>query len=194
MTLVAEAVSTPDPPDAPIVYRPLSALDGPMFRDLFDSLSPMSRYMRYHGVKPVLSEREVRYFTDIDHHDHEAFVAVAGARAVGVARFVRRAGDARAADVAVEVVDGRQRRGVGSTLLALIGLRARDEGIDRLYGSVLQANGPMFATINRIGVRAETTSREGPTIELCVSLGAATSPRSTRNARSERDAAPLRPA
>lgn len=177
-----------------IAYRPLTRLDASMFRGLFEALSPTSRYMRYHGVKPQLSEREVRYFTDVDHHDHEAIVAVAGADAVGVARFVRRVDDPRAADVAVEVVDRTQRRGIGSALLRLIGRRALDEGIDRLYGSVLQSNGAMLTTINHMGVRAETTARDGPVLELAVSLGGATARRSIRAARSERDAALPRPA
>jgi GNAT superfamily N-acetyltransferase len=155
---------------AVVAYRPIDSHDRSAFLDLFDGLSAHSRYMRYHGVKPVLSQRELRYFVDVDHHDHEAIVAVAGTEAVGVARFVRRTDDQGSADVAVEVVDRWQRRGIGSRLLGLVAARARDEGIERLQASVLQANVAMLATIQSLRAPCRTTSRDGPVLELEVEL------------------------
>jgi GNAT superfamily N-acetyltransferase len=171
MTVVADREAEGHRAGPAIVYRPLTADDGSAFLGVFNGLSTQSRYMRYHGVKPTLSGREVRYFTDVDHHDHEAIIAVAGTEAVGVARYVRRADDPRSADVAVEVVDRWQRRGVGSVLLRLVARRARDEGVDRFHGSVLQSNVAMLAAIKSLRAPCETTSRAGPVLEIAVKLG-----------------------
>jgi hypothetical protein len=49
------------------------------------------RRMRFLGPKDELSAAELRYFTDVDHHDHEALGAMDHARGggVGIARYVR---------------------------------------------------------------------------------------------------------
>jgi hypothetical protein len=47
--------------------------------------------MRFLGVKKTLSPAELRYLTDVDHHNHEALAALdrAGRHGVGIARYVR---------------------------------------------------------------------------------------------------------
>ena len=42
----------------------------------FHRLSPESRQSRFLTGKPSLTPAEVHYFTEVDHHDHEALVAV----------------------------------------------------------------------------------------------------------------------
>src|SRR5664279_2996756 len=57
----------------------------------FARLSPESRYRRFLAAMPELSEEMVRYLTEIDHHDHEAIVALdeRTGEGIGVARYVR---------------------------------------------------------------------------------------------------------
>ncbi len=153
-----------------LAYQLLAAGDTSTVRDVFDGLGPESRYLRYHGVKPQLSEQEVRYFSEVDHHDHEAVVAVAGTEPVGIAFYVRRHDDVRAADVAVEVVDEWHRQGIGSRLLRTLARRAREEHVDRLYGTILQSNVAMMETLRRFRGPSETTSRAGPVVEIAVDL------------------------
>jgi GNAT superfamily N-acetyltransferase len=169
MTVVAEIPTAPRN-GAPVRFRTLTPGDRSRFTEVFDGLGPQSRYMRYHGVKPVLSEREIRYFTDVDHHDHEALLAVVGDETVGVVRFVRRDDDPRSADVALEVVDRWQRQGLGSALLGRIARRARHEGVDRFFASVLQSNESMLATIRSLRAPWVTTSRSGPVVEIEVTI------------------------
>jgi hypothetical protein len=59
-----------------------------MLVDGFQRLSSESRRSRFLGLKTELSATEVRYFTDVDHHDHEALVAISlvDGRGVGIAR------------------------------------------------------------------------------------------------------------
>ena len=58
---------------------------------LFARLTPESRYRRFLSPKPELTPRELTYFTDIDHVNHEAIAAVdqRDDSIVGVARYVR---------------------------------------------------------------------------------------------------------
>ena len=42
----------------------------------FERLSPESRYRRFLVALPELSAEKVRYLTEIDHHDHEAIIAL----------------------------------------------------------------------------------------------------------------------
>ena len=102
-----------------VLLRQIGVADGPLLLDGFGRLSAESRQARFLIRKDELTDAEVRYFTDVDHHDHEAIVALSAGdgRGVGVARFVRAVDDDQAAEVAVTVVDDWQRRGLGVVLL-----------------------------------------------------------------------------
>ena len=81
---------------AEVLIRPVRGADAPALADGFTRLSARSRYLRFLSGKRELSAEELRYFTDVDHHDHEALAAVdpAAGRGLGVARYIRSAGDA----------------------------------------------------------------------------------------------------
>jgi GNAT superfamily N-acetyltransferase len=98
--------------------------------------------MRFLTRKTRLSAAELRYFTDVDHHDHEALVALnpADGRGVGIARYIRHADDPHAAEIAVTIVDDWQRRGLGTELLARLSGRARSAGIHRFTALVAEDN------------------------------------------------------
>ena len=53
-----------------------------------------------------LSSAELRYFTDVDHHDHEALGVLnhSGGRGVGVARYIRDADDSQGRALGTELV------------------------------------------------------------------------------------------
>jgi hypothetical protein len=74
-----------------VIVRPV----GPDDRDAIDAgyrrLSEDSRYSRFFTVQEELTDSQLHYLTEIDHHDHEALIArdeVSG-EGVGIARFVR---------------------------------------------------------------------------------------------------------
>jgi hypothetical protein len=57
----------------------------------FERLSERSRYRRFLSATPELSAKQLAHFTEVDHHDHEALVAIepASRYGLGVARYVR---------------------------------------------------------------------------------------------------------
>src|SRR5262245_10704838 len=73
-----------------VLIRPVRATDAPLLADGFARLSTASRQMRFLGVKKGLSAAELRYLTDVDHHDHEALGALdrVGGHGVGIARYI----------------------------------------------------------------------------------------------------------
>jgi nucleotide-binding universal stress UspA family protein/RimJ/RimL family protein N-acetyltransferase len=153
---------------AAIEIRPVSPADRKTLLQGFERLSPESRYRRFFGPQPELSERDLDYLTDVDHHNHEALVATDPdtGDAVGVARFVRTAGSV--AEPAVVVIDDWQGRGVGSELVQALSDRAREEGVSRFEAPVLAANTNAIRLLEGLG--QTTAQRAGREVELTIEL------------------------
>lgn len=113
-----------------IHVRSIEPGDHERLRRAFERLSPESRYRRFLGAIAQLSESRLRYFTEVDHFDHEALVAIDPdhGELVGVARYMRLDNKAAAAEVAMAVADDWHARGVATLLLRRLVERARRPG------------------------------------------------------------------
>ena len=155
-----------------VLIRPISADDRELLRSGFEELSEHSRYMRFQAPMASLSDKQLAYLTDVDHHDHEALVALASAPGepdiVGVARFIR-VNDG-VAECAIAVADDWQGRGVGTELLDRLVERARDEQIDRFTALVLAENAEAMRLLERLGDTVQR--RVGSQVELEIELPA----------------------
>ena len=131
---------------------PVRPLDASAERDFVGALSLTSRYRRFHFGLRELSPEASREMTEIDHHDHVAFVArpLDGAAIVADARYVRRA-DSADAEFAIAVADAWQGAGLGRALLVHLIGHARAHGVGRLFGDVLWGNAPMLALVRSLG-------------------------------------------
>ena len=69
-----------------VMIRPVRPVDAQLLADGFARLSARSRRLRFLTPKTELSPAKLRYFTDLDHHDHEALGALdhADGRGVGI--------------------------------------------------------------------------------------------------------------
>ena len=153
-----------------VLIRQIQPADAPLLADGFARLSGKSRQMRFLARKDRLSAAELRYFTDLDHHDHEALGALdqADGRGVGVARYVRDAEDPDAAEIAVTIVDDWQGRGLGTELLARLSGRARAEGICRFTALVADDNVAMAGLLRNMS--ASLVGRSPGTVEYEITL------------------------
>jgi GNAT superfamily N-acetyltransferase len=153
-----------------VLVRPICTTDTLLLAEGFARLSERSRRMRFLGKKDELSAAELRYYADVDHHDHEALVALdpASGRGVGVARYVRDADDPQAAEIALTVADDWQGRGLGTALLGRLSDRGRQEGIARFTGVVSYDNVPMGMLMRSVG--AVETDRSFGTVEYEIVL------------------------
>lgn len=154
-----------------VELRPIEPEDKDALARGFDRLSERSRYRRFLSPRGPLTEAELRYLTEVDHHDHEALVAVdpQTGEGVGVARFVRSAEDRTVAELAVAVVDDCQGRGIGSLLAAELSRRAREEGITCFTALALAENDAMLGILQELGEVRTGPVRLG-TVELAVDL------------------------
>ncbi|MEJ2077764.1 MAG: GNAT family N-acetyltransferase [Acidobacteriota bacterium] len=129
-----------------VLIRCLRAEDREKILEGFDHLSSTSRYLRFLTPKPLLSDEELRFFTEIDGLNHFGIVAVETARdgsegpGVAVARFLRLADDPASAEPAITVVDEMQGQGVGKALFERLVAAARERGIRRFRCYILAEN------------------------------------------------------
>ncbi len=153
-----------------VTVRPIDPEDAPALRAGFARLSPDSRYRRFLAVTARLSASQVRYLTDVDHHDHEALIALSGdGDGIGVARFVRSRDDPHAAELAVTVIDDWQGRGVGTALVVRLADRARAEGVTRFTAIMLATNREMLELLESLGP-VHVLERSVGTVEVELTL------------------------
>ena len=67
-----------------VLIRQVKGADAPLLADGFTRLSERSRWLRFLGRKRTLTEADLRFFTDVDHRDHEALGALDHVRGGGV--------------------------------------------------------------------------------------------------------------
>lgn len=151
-----------------VEIRPIEPEDRDRLRSGFERFSDRTRYLRFQVPMPRLSDEHLSYLTDVDHHDHEALVAVEpdSGDVIGDARFVR-VGEG-VAECAIVVADDWQGRGLGSALLDRLVERAREEGVQRFTALVLAQNAEAIRLLERLGDVVQRTT--GPQIELDIEL------------------------
>jgi len=129
-----------------VALRPLRHGERKPVLDVFAGLSERSRRLRFLGSKPRLLERDVEWFVDVGCCGREAVLAIdeETGSTVGLARFVRDS-DAPEAEIAFEVVDDWQGRGVGRQLVEELRELALLQGILRFRALIAHGNTPAFA-------------------------------------------------
>ncbi|MGC7151965.1 GNAT family N-acetyltransferase [Paenarthrobacter sp. AT5] len=123
--------------------RPIRPEDADALQAFHAGQSQASIYMRFFSFKPKLSGKEVRRFTEVDHVNRVAFVITIGGEIMGVGRYDR-LDDPAEAEVAFNISDKHQGRGIGSILLEHLAVAARENGIRRFTAEVLPENRKML--------------------------------------------------
>jgi len=142
-----------------ILIRPIRPDDKEKLVEGLERLSPESRYRRF--LRPVkqLSERELRYLTEIDYTSHYAVGALAvdhpDQPGLGIARYVRDPVDPHVAEAAVAVIDDMHGRGIGSLLLDHLIDAARRNGIDVFRSWALAENRTVIEGLQALGADLE---------------------------------------
>jgi RimJ/RimL family protein N-acetyltransferase len=141
-----------------VAVRPLECRDRPLLAAAIRQLSDHSRYLRFASTKPRMTERELDHLLDVDHHAHEALLAIdpLTTQGVGVVRYVQVPAEPGVVELAATVADDWQGIGLGSALLARLMQRARDEGHSAFRASVLAVNGRSIAMLRRAGFRGRS--------------------------------------
>lgn len=151
--------------------RPISPADKDALATAFERLSPESRYRRFMAPIKHLRTKDLRYLTEIDHHDHEALLAIGPDDAiVGVARCIRLPSRPTSAEAAVTVADAWQGRGVGTELLRRLARRAREEGVGSFTGTCFAENHDVQLLFEELGPHMKSRSDGPGVVEFEVDL------------------------
>ena len=133
--------------------RPIVPEDEPLLIDAVAAMSERSVYFRFFSPLKRLPDALAHRLAVVDYNDRFALVATthkSSERIVGVARYDRVVGT-DVAETAVSVVDEFQRRGLGSSLLAILAKVARDHGIRTFTLIVLPENQQMLGMLRKMG-------------------------------------------
>ena len=133
--------------------RPITPEDADALVALHERLSQQTRYFRFFGPYPHLSQRDIERFTVVDHDRRVAIVATLGADLIGVARYETTAPGT--AEVAFVIEDAHQGRGLGPLLLEHLAAAARERGISRFEADVLPSNRRMLRVFIDAGYSAQ---------------------------------------
>jgi RimJ/RimL family protein N-acetyltransferase len=153
-----------------MTIRPLDRGDRAALAFVFSRLSAQSRYQRFLFPRREPSEAELKQLVAVDHWHAESVIAFEDVprRPLGTARYVR-LDEFDVADIAVEVVDEWQRRGVGGALMRELRTRALRAGIRQFRATMLSDNRGARALARELG-RAEVVGLDQGTLELLIDL------------------------
>jgi RimJ/RimL family protein N-acetyltransferase len=157
-----------------VLVRPIRPSDKPRLVEGLRRLSAESVHSRFLSPKPRFAASELVYLTEVDGHNHVAFVALLAddpSRLVAVGRYIRLADDPDAAEVAITVGDAWQRMGLGRRLGALLAESAQRNGVKRFTATMLADNVAAHRLLAAMTERLDT-EHHGAVDELSVPLAA----------------------
>src|SRR5262249_43278156 len=134
------------------LIRPIGPRDRERLNDGFMSASARSPFLRFLTPMPQLSSSQLDYLTAVDHVRHEAFIALdlETGQSFGTARYIRRDDHPETAEFAVGVGDRWMRIGLGTALLRALILRACEEGVIRLTGTISSENTAIRRLLDKV--------------------------------------------
>lgn len=167
----------------PVLVRQIRPSDRERLSEGLRRLSPGSRYLRFHAEINELTDEQLDYLTRVDHHDHEALVALDADKpdvpGIGVARYIRDADQPEVAEAAVTVADEYHGQGAGTLLLGALAARARTCGVRVFRNYVLGHNQAMLDVFDHLGATRQPEAPGLWRVDLEVPRGEAELPSSS---------------
>ena len=139
--------------------RPITPADAPAVHRFHAGQSEESIYMRFFAPLRQLSERDVTRFTTVDYHDRVALVATVRGEIIGIGRYDRIT--PTSAEVAFNISDSFQGKGIGSVLLEHLAVIAWDSGIEEFTAEVLPQNRKMMSVFGDAGYEVSRRFEDG---------------------------------
>jgi len=155
-----------------VFIRPIKPEDAPLLTDLFENLSPESRYHRFFSPMKSLSRDMLIRLTQIDYDRQIALVALGREHSedkmLAVARVVM-GPDRHKAEFSIAVGDPWQGKGIGKKLLERCLDAGRDYGVETIQGYVLAKNRQMLEVGRELGFRV-SRNEDAKAFHLSINL------------------------
>lgn len=139
--------------------RPITPGDVEAVHRFHAGQSDESIYMRFFAPLRKLSDRDVTRFTNVDYHDRVALVATVRGEIIGIGRYDRIT--PTSAEVAFNISDSYQGRGIGSVLLEHLAVIAWESGIEEFTAEVLPQNRKMISVFGEAGYEVSRRFEDG---------------------------------
>lgn len=125
--------------------RPIRPTDVKALQEFHSKQSAESIYLRFFAPMKALSDKDATRFATVDYTERVALVMEASGELIGIARYDRIGGpDGTSAEVAFNVSDHYQGRGIGSVMLEHLAAIGRDAGVEEFIADVLPQNRKMM--------------------------------------------------
>ena len=153
----------------PSLIRAIRPDDKQRLLDGFHRLRGRSIYFRFFSAKKRLTEKELKFYTEVDFEHHVAIVSTincdAKERIISVGRYIEISDNdmERVAEVAFAVDDEHQNLGVGTILFEYLVSIAQNNGITSLEADVLLENRNMLNIFKHSGFKLNKATRSGVT-------------------------------
>ncbi len=139
--------------------RPIRPSDEEGLRTFHARQSDESIYLRFFAPLRRLSDKDVHRFSHVDYEDRVALVITVRDDIIGIGRYDRI--DPGSAEVAFNVSDHYQGRGIGSVLLEHLAAIAQEFGITRFTAEVLPQNRKMLTVFSEAGYEVSRKIEDG---------------------------------
>lgn len=139
--------------------RPIRPSDVAGLHAFHAKQSEESIYLRFFAPLRRLSDRDVHRFTHVDYYDRVALVLTVRDEIFGIGRYDRT--EPASAEVAFNVSDQYQGRGIGSVLLEHLAAIAQEFGITRFTAEVLPQNRKMLTVFSEAGYAVSRKVEDG---------------------------------
>jgi acyl-CoA synthetase (NDP forming)/RimJ/RimL family protein N-acetyltransferase len=139
--------------------RPITPADAEAVHRFHAGQSEESIYMRFFAPLRRLSDRDVERFTNVDYTDRVALVATVRGQIIGIGRYDRIT--PTSAEVAFNIADSYQGKGIGSVLLEHLAVIAWESGVEEFTAEVLPQNAKMISVFSEAGYEVTRRFEDG---------------------------------
>ncbi|HEV7148467.1 MAG TPA: GNAT family N-acetyltransferase [Pedococcus sp.] len=139
--------------------RPITPADAEAVHRFHSGQSEESIYLRFFAPLRRLSERDVTRFTNVDYRDRVALVATVRGEIIGIGRYDRIT--PTSAEVAFNISDAYQGKGIGSVLLEHLAVIAWEAGVTEFTAEVLPQNRKMLSVFSDAGYEVTRHFEDG---------------------------------
>lgn len=132
--------------------RPISPDDASELNDFHERCSERTHRLRFFSSQAHLPPAMLSLFTNVDHNEREALVAMLDTQIIAVGRYdlvTEDTTDERSAEVAFVVADEFQGNGIASDLLGRLADLAQSRSISRFVAETLAENMAMLSVFRK---------------------------------------------